>query len=167
MRSALLTGLTRVSIVLGLLVLLLWMHGHWVADTLAWRTPTQGWQVESADGIIAVYWAPVKIMSYQRVQWLTTLIAAPHRRWFPPFLYAHQTYPAGLVNSFGLPSWVLLIAFLFIPSAQLFLNQREQTIRLRAGLCRICGYDLRASTERCPECGTPISPSPREGRGQG
>jgi hypothetical protein len=63
----------------------------------------------------------------------------------------------------NIPHPLLFIPTLPLPLFWLFLWRRRRHKRramIRANRCLTCGYDLRATTERCPECGTPVSASP-------
>src|SRR5688572_24099284 len=69
-----------------------------------------------------------------------------------PARLGQRSGPNGYVSIMA-PLWALVLAFSVIPAAKVFLALKIRR-RRRAGLCRACGYDLRASPERCPECGT-------------
>jgi hypothetical protein len=55
-----------------------------------------------------------------------------------------------------LPVWCVL--FLVLPIAAARQHRRRRHAR-RIGLCSHCGYDLRATPDRCPECGTAVGPA--------
>ena len=50
------------------------------------------------------------------------------------------------------PHWAVA-AFLLVLPARRGLGWLRSRRRARRGDCRACGYDLRASPDRCPECG--------------
>jgi len=59
------------------------------------------------------------------------------------------------------PYWFLLLLFSLPPTLHVVLSRRRRR-RRHLGLCPRCGYDLRATPGKCPECGT-ISPAPPAG----
>jgi predicted amidophosphoribosyltransferase len=68
------------------------------------------------------------------------------------------------------PYWFPLVVFAAYPAARARSTRRAWTQRHRRahGLCLNCGYDVRASTERCPECGDALLParaSPERSKG--
>jgi hypothetical protein len=57
---------------------------------------------------------------------------------------------------YGIPSWALLLTTAGLPAASAAAWWRRRNLARRrrsAGLCAGCGYDLRATPGRCPECG--------------
>lgn len=52
------------------------------------------------------------------------------------------------------PYWLVVLVLAILPCGWLVRNQRRMHHR-RRGLCEVCGYDVRATPQRCPECGAP------------
>jgi hypothetical protein len=81
--------------------------------------------------------------------------------------YGHKYADGNLdaVRLLSVPAWFLTALLALPPIVWLVrrvkLQRRER--RREGGLCPSCGYDLRASPDRCPECGTKRAPQGAKG----
>ena len=66
---------------------------------------------------------------------------------FLPYVANHQLWPVG-------SAVCLLFVLIYIRQDRDRLASEEADRRQRENLCVNCGYDLRATRDRCPECGT-------------
>lgn len=58
------------------------------------------------------------------------------------------------------PDWAIFVVVVALPAIRIARWVRRRR-RVARGRCAICGYDLRASHDRCPECGKPMESGKR------
>jgi hypothetical protein len=61
-------------------------------------------------------------------------------------------YEYAPITKFTFPCWSLVVLCALLPAIWSWKQLRRLT-RYREGLCEMCGYDLRATPDCCPECG--------------
>jgi hypothetical protein len=83
-------------------------------------------------------------------RWLTS-----RSRWAFMWETEKHGYDIGNRREVVAPAWFLAVLLLIAPILW-FLSRR----RSRVSICSKCGYDLRATPDRCPECGTIVERIP-------
>ncbi len=75
--------------------------------------------------------------------------------WFPN--WHTSTQAGGTITIAVLPLWIPSASFGGIFTFSYLRPHHRRRKRKKLGLCGKCGYDLRASKDRCPECGEGFS----------
>jgi hypothetical protein len=170
MRSPLARLSLIISVVLGGATLALWIESHASDDWCACHYGSKILVVDSAHGSVRVdlelrcpdattvradFWGwhhlPY-LPDFRPLPWNETWklgqFAVKNRvRSYPP-----PTPPDPLLG-LALPYWFLCLIFFFFPATWMIVGMKKRSGAADVK-CRRCGYDLRASPLRCPECGT-------------
>jgi hypothetical protein len=166
LRGRLFTIISALSLLLCLATLALWVRSYWVNDDLQYlRQPSSasfGMQGNCGELVLSVFQFPS--YAIDGVWTYDEYVSAAEQRFSQP----GEGDPAIWVLGFGFdyrpqdvipasfiffPHWSLAILLAILPAIHLRAILRARR-RNRIGLCRNCGYDLRATPDRCPECGT-------------
>lgn len=162
--------LTGLSLPLCAAIGAMWVRSYFVGDNLRWNAGhLHTRQLSSSAGAI---WfvdrrGPAAEAAYDQavrksLHGPSPLWAVSHQHWMALEAAMETdadgrdiTYYAAW-DQYGVRDWVLTGLTMLMPLAWCSRRLRHRR-SVKAGLCAACGYDLRATPDRCPECGTPVA----------
>jgi hypothetical protein len=169
-RRRLFTILSAISLILCITTIGLWVRSYWRADMFRTRdsydrTPRMaGYWINSNYGSLLLArfrdWVPSPHPGENPKGFTYSTDAAEP---FPSsngilgfsvqFADDSKLRPDFFRYSIRVPLWLPAILFAIAPTIWFFAPHRRRGKRAKLGLCPTCGYDLRATPDRCPECG--------------
>jgi len=132
----------------------LWVRSYYVDDHWDWSyrgEPKGG--LFAVPGGLGLRWVAVRPghQAVERSDYFipVRVLEAPSNSFFVGYL---DGLPGKIVWIGFIRCWLLFALLAVLPSLHVSSTIRSLG-RRRAGHCRRCGYDLRATPDRCPECG--------------
>jgi hypothetical protein len=175
-------NLAAVSFLIFVATSALALRSYWRRDSFIVARSTQTWELQSAGGRISVSTLrnhglrpqislktvslpepPAVLSDIPRTSdddWLSGPIENSHpfdKDWLT--FWTEPGMPGPITIAVVVfPHWLLILPSAAFP-AFCTAGLVRRTVRRSRGCCESCGYDLRASKDRCPECGTAIAPA--------
>lgn len=113
----------------------------------------QGWSFKTME---SVPYSGVGALLRCLWQWNCAYIVSPQTSQVPRYqrsgLESEQTILQRRDRTVIFPTWALASVLAILPTLRLVRRYRKRMTR--EGCCTVCGYDLCATPDRCPECGT-------------
>ena len=182
MLRRLLAAFAVVSLALFLAICVLWCRSYRLSDRLVWNAGDGQRVIQSAKGHLVVHVAldlnPLPASSPGPVDRREHALRYQQDMAFPPamhlmailflcadatarvvewehggFAWQQRKSSRDVIAVAIAPMWSLATVTA-LPSLGWTLAAVRSRRRKREGCCRTCGYDLRATPDRCPECGT-------------
>ena len=162
------------SLLIGLVTSVLWVRSYWRCDEWMWVGRPGIFTVVSRPGRLILHGddedhltidqPPLAPGFAHRVADPKTAVQSPVESdpdWrLAGFAWTHfksDDFLGTHVWGLQIPQPALVCGFLVLPMAVVLKRFRRDKYRRQKGLCIYCGYDLRASVERCPECGRAVT----------